>query len=257
MKSNAKVLSMVLMCPVGLMLISASTASAATITYSDNFEGSSINPFWTVSQQFGTVQLSSDVSHSATHSAKFVSSSGGQREVDLAHTFATPVTGDFSVYFYDVAPGSQTLYEDLYLLNSAHPDQNAYIGTQDFDASCYAVYIGGNGPNQPCGSFPQSTTTNVARTVGWHLLDINTGASGTSASIDGTVVYTSLSSYSYDLVKLDISGPSFRPNTVAYFDDFRLNASESSPTPEPGTLLLLFSGLLCARLLNRRRSYSA
>src|SRR5438034_6612311 len=70
-----------------------SVSQADTISYSDSFEASTINPFWTVTQQFGTVTLSTDQAHTGAQSAKFSSTQGGQREIHLVHNFGTALTG--------------------------------------------------------------------------------------------------------------------------------------------------------------------
>ncbi len=208
-------------------------------TYSDSFQGPAINSFWTLTQQFGTMTLSTDQTHSGTQSVKFTSTNGGQREMDLTHVFASPLKGDFSIYYYDFAPGQQTLYEHIALFNSVTHDQAA-IGTQDFDATCYfaSAYIGSTatvlGPNAGCGSFPQASTTNVLRTAGWHLFDINVAASSVTFSIDGVQVYISSGDFSFDTVSLTVSGPYWRPDTLAYFDDFSFIPSNCGcGTPGP------------------------
>jgi hypothetical protein len=148
---------------------------------------------------------------------------GGQREMHLKHQFASPLKGDFSIWFYDVAPGQETLYEKLTLYSSQTPD-SALIGTQDFDAFCYTAQLSTSGqnfgPNANCEIYPQVTTTNVHRTPGWHLLDINVSANGISYSIDGNQVFSTIGDYRFDIIDITVSGPDWRPNTVAYFDDF-------------------------------------
>jgi hypothetical protein len=169
----------------------------------------------------------------------------------LTHTFPTPMTGTASVYFYDVAPGQQTLYQLLRLYDSAkYPNGAGQVGTQDFDAFCYSAQVGNMGPNANCGVFPQQTTTNVARTAGWHLLSITMGTSATSISIDGSLVYSLAGAFTFDTVQLDMQGPAFRPNTVAYFDDFSLTATTA--TPEPATFVVVILALLCGAFLRFR-----
>jgi hypothetical protein len=64
-------------------------------------------------------------------------------------------------------------------------------------------------------------TTPVRRTPGWHVFSISFGTADVSSSIDGDVVFTASGAYNFDTIQLAVSGPSWRPNTVAYFDDFR------------------------------------
>jgi len=246
------VLSIGLVC----MVILFSTPLKAD-SFSDNFGGSSINPFWNVVQQFGTVTLSTDESvTSGGQSAKFTSSSGGQRDMELNHTFSTLMTGTTSVWFYDAAPGQETLYESLQLSNTQNGDGIA-VGTQDFDPSCYKAFVlsGGitEGPGANCGSSPDIETTDVTRTLGWHLLTLDAGTVSTTISIDGTQVFATPGSVPFNMVSLIVSGPSFRPDTVAYFDDFSINTTAIS-TPEPDSVLLLGTGLLVLVGMGWRRN---
>ncbi len=231
-------------------------APAGTITYTDGFEGSSFNPFWTVGQVTGTVSLSTNQAHSGTQSAEFASGDGAGRFLTLTHTFSSAMTGTASVWFYDSAPGQQTLYEQLRLYTaSAYPLGLTLVGTQDFDAFCYAASIdtssGTVGPNANCGIYPQQSTTNISRTLGWHLLSITMGPSATSVWIDGAQMFGITGSYTFDTVQIDVQGPVWRPDTVAYFDDFSITATTT--TPEPGTLGLLSLALLLGGSIRARR----
>jgi Divergent InlB B-repeat domain len=212
--------------------IIATFAQTGANSYSDTFGDSSINPFWMLTQQNGTVSLSTDQDHTSggVQSLSF-SSGNGQSQSSVSHTFATPQTGDFSVWFYDVAPGQQTKYEQIFLYNSITTD-SASIGTQDFDAYCYEAqlynYNSGmrQGPNANCGIYPQISTTNVLRTAGWHQFHISVGASAIILSIDGKPVFSTAGSYSYDTVTLFESGPD--SGTVSYWDDFCSGSCQST-----------------------------
>jgi Collagen triple helix repeat (20 copies) len=208
---------------VTLLLVIATRATAAPSGYTDSFEGASINSYWTRMQQNGSIALSATHAHSGTQSAMFASSSGGQRQIQLTHSLGTPEKGTFSIWFYDVAPGQETLYEQL-VLSNASKGTYAEIGTMDFDANCYMVALVSSnnvlGPNRQCGIYPQTTTTNVKRTAGWHLLEILVGTDATSFSIDGLQAFSASGDYSFDTVTISMSGPPGRPDTIAFFDDF-------------------------------------
>ena len=226
MNLNSRITMILIERAIIVLFLGLSFAShAAAQTYTDNFESATIDPFWTQTQQYGTLSLSNGQAHSGSQSVKFTSSDGGQREMHLSHNFASPTKGDFSIYFYDVAPGQETLYEKLYLYNSNTTD-SASIGTQDFDAHCYTVSLYNyntnvqQGPNGTCGIYPQTSTTNVSRTSGWHRFEINVASGSVSFSIDGTAVFTAAGDYNFDSVDLGVSGPVWRPNTTAYFDEF-------------------------------------
>jgi len=214
---------------VGLVFVLSGLAYAQS-AYVDTFETPTIipGPFWTLTQQYGTVRLAPGINHSyGGHQALQLSSTsgGGQREILATHTFASPQKGTFMVWFYDVAPGQETQYEQLRLYNSVTTD-GIELGTQDFDAYCYMaeVYNVNNnqvqGPNQNCGIYPQVTTTNVQRTVGWHSLSIFVGTDSVTLAIDGSPVFTTSGNYSYDSITLNQSGPGWRPDTYSYWDDF-------------------------------------
>ena len=86
-------------------------------SYCDDFEGKTLNPFWTVRQQYGTAALSSDVSHQGAQSIKLSPKSGGVREIFMTHHFADVMKGTISVWFYDTAPGAETQYAEVWLYN--------------------------------------------------------------------------------------------------------------------------------------------
>jgi len=235
----------------GLLIVLGTGAHASTFT--DGFEAAVLDPFWSTLQQNGSITLSTNRAHTGAQSAYFQSTSGGQRSMNLFHQFAQPVKGDFSVFFYDVAPGQQTLYELIALSNSADPNSSAGIGTQDFDAFCYAASAAGGGPNANCGSSPQVSTTNIPRTLGWHEFKISVGATSISEFIDGILVYTTLGNFTIDRVDLAVFGPGFRPNTNASFDDF--NATFTS-VPEPGGMALAGVAFIMLGLCRRFRRNS-
>jgi hypothetical protein len=232
------------------VIAAASPASAAAITFNDGFEGSTIDPFWTVVQQNGSAALTTAQAHDGLQSVSMTSNSGstngGQREIHLRHTFSELLTGQASIWFYDAAPNLQTLYEQFHLRNSLNPLVDMSLGTMDFDASCYEANIGSSGPNANCGSFPQVTTTNVPRTLGWHLFSISVTPTAASLSLDNALIFSATGDYAFDTIDFFVSGPGFRPNTTAYWDTFSIAADPATPTPEPSTLFLLGSGLVAA-----------
>jgi hypothetical protein len=209
------------------VVLSASLATAATTPsepFSESFEGTQIYPYWTLTQDYGAVSLSKDHAYSGSQSLKFASASGGNRFMIATHTFAQRTKGSVSVALYDDAPGLETMYEYLYLTDSANPLHNAYVGTRDYDAYCYSAYVTDGatilGPNADCGIYPQTATAPVKRTLGWHVLSIHYDSSSVSIAIDGTVVFTAPVNFEFDTIQLVVQAPDWRPNTVAYFDNF-------------------------------------
>ncbi len=208
----------------------------------DTFEASTINPlFWTRAQQYGTVNLSTDVDKTfgGRQSLKFSSVQGGQRGIGVSHRFSSPQKGTFSIWFYDVAPGQETQYEQISLYNTVTTD-GASIGTQDFDAYCYEAQLYNvttgqqQGPNQDCGIYPQISTTNVQRTPGWHMLSIFIGVDSITLAIDGNSVFTTSDNYSYDTVSIlqfqDRTGDRIRTRTGTI-----TKARYTRPTSAPGS----------------------
>lgn len=59
----------------------------------------------------------------------------------------------------------------------------------------------------------------MKRTFGWHILTIAVGAASTEIAIDGEAVFVG-PLYWFDTIRFAVSGPSWRPNTLAYIDDF-------------------------------------
>ncbi len=206
-----------------ITLLSVGLAGATTSPiepFSDSFEGATIYPYWSISQEFGLISLSKDQVYSGSQSVKVTSTSGGQRNILLSHQFSALTKGAVSVAFYDVAPGQETLYERLVVSNSKYPDINASVGTEDYDSQCYMANFKSDGPNASCGVYPGELTTPVRRSPGWHVFSIFYDQSSVSISIDGDVIYTAAGSYRFDTIEIYVDGPYWRPNTVAYFDNF-------------------------------------
>ena len=199
-------------------------ASAPAEPFAESFEGVQIYPYWTLTQQYGTLALSKDHAYSGSQSLKFASTTGGNRNIIATHKFAQRTQGSISIAFYDSAPSQETLYEYLTLSDSTNPSHYAAVGTQDFDANCYMAYVVNGsavlGPGANCGIYPQTETTPVKRTAGWHIFSIHYDTSAVSIAIDGTVIFTAPVSFEFDTVQLVATGPYWRPNTVAYFDNY-------------------------------------
>jgi len=106
---------------VGVLLMSfIGTASADPISVVDGFEGTQLDPYWTIySQDYGSVSLSADQSYSGQQSLKLSALQSyiftPARNVYLGHHYNQLQEGSVSVWFYDTAPGQETLYSHIYL----------------------------------------------------------------------------------------------------------------------------------------------
>ena len=107
--------------PIGFVALSLFTFQPALAqNYSDNFEASNFNRFWTTaSQTGGTVSLCTGENHTpgGHQSACFSAQGSGQKYLSLQHQFASAIQGSFSVWFYDSGEvyADQTYYNYLEL----------------------------------------------------------------------------------------------------------------------------------------------
>jgi len=214
-----------------LFLILGSMGSAFGYTFTDSFDGTTLNSFWTVEQELnGQFSLSSEQVQEGSKSLKLNSTSSGfhddrgQRYVTLGHQFGQVMQGTVSVWFYDGHPGQQTLYCNLLLYDVAH-SLTTNIGVMDWDPSRY--YAAGQ--------------TTIPRSLGWHKFEAIFDSSGARLFIDDALVRPPTQMFGFDHVQLQLAGPWWRPDTEFYFDQFSVNAN---PVPIPGSVLLMGSGLL-------------
>ncbi|MGH9760065.1 MAG: hypothetical protein ACREDR_23945, partial [Blastocatellia bacterium] len=85
--------------------------------YCDSFESKTLDPFWTVRQAYGTLELSSEQSHLGAQSVKLSARRGGDYAIAMSHHFDKVNKGTVSVWFYDTSPGAETLYAHMLLYN--------------------------------------------------------------------------------------------------------------------------------------------
>jgi len=75
-------------------------------------------------------------------------------------------------------------------------------------------------PQPELRAVPQISTTNVQRTVGWHLLSIFVETDHVVLAIDNNPVFTAGGNYGYDTVTTFQSGPYWWPDIYSYWDDY-------------------------------------
>lgn len=209
----------------------------------DSFEAATLNPFWSVHTQSGSLTVPSNAqAHTGTRSAQFNSTSSAlHKEIQLFHTFPQPVFGKVSVWVYDTGAD---VFSSNYLfltLDNSVLGMRSDIGTQDYDLG---PGIGGDvyyyrnwvDYNQ------QPSRSSIDRTRTWHEWAIDTQPGSLSISIDGSTVYSGSDGKPFDSVSLSMFGPSWRPAWVGYFDDFQFVEAGPNPVPVPPSLAMAILG---------------
>ncbi len=223
-------------------LVGGVAVSRASV-FTDGFEGSTLDPFWSTTEQSGSITFPSTAQvHGGSQSVQFNSTSGtGQKNIELNHTFAEPIFGRVSVWVYDSGADLSSgnyIWLDIFDLDAG--TRNG-LGTLDYDLGPT------NGGNYRYDLFGLGGfNSSVDRTQGWHQFTITTLPDEFTMEVDGTTVYAAASGSPFDYLRLIVFGPSFRPALATYFDDF-----EFTPIPEPSTLTL--TALALVGLLARRR----
>jgi hypothetical protein len=213
-------------------------ASGSSINFADNFEGATLNPFWTTFEKNGSITFPSNVkAHSGTQSVQFnMPIASDQRNLDLLHNFATPIFGTVSVWAFD--SGADVPSGNFISLTVRNTSKNltANIIARDFDLG---PNNGGNYDVVPFGG--GGINSGVDRTQDWHKFEITSLPNSLILAIDGKQVFSGPTGTPFDFISLQVFGPSFRPAEVVFFDDF--GVSEFQSVPEPATITLLGIGI--------------
>jgi hypothetical protein len=99
---------------------SAPSILPAQDAFSDGFEATAIDPFWTVNS--GSAQLTSSLAHSGTRAIEMATSGYGQTAA-LTHRFKSPILCTVRVYVYDSLVRN-TGYKQLWIQNGPNtPNQ--------------------------------------------------------------------------------------------------------------------------------------
>ncbi len=219
---------------LALLVAFAATIAAgpatADISFTDGFEGSTLDPFWTAKQQAGSIALSSTGQvHSGNQAAQFTSVyNAGQKEISLSHDFGQLMYGRVSVWVYDTSAGGEGNY--FYAVLDGLDDGGGYatIGAPDYFQATYNATLNTGGPSS------------VQRTQAWHQFEFEFLPDSATLSIDGTVVRSLSTGESFRYVHLKMYGPDWRPGMSMYWDDFEV---EAYAVPAPGAALLGMIGL--------------
>jgi len=214
--------------------------SAQPINFTDSFEATTLDPFWSISASGGSVIFPSTAqAHTGSQSVQFTSLAGVNKNVFLQHGL-TPSYGQVSVWLYDTgADEASANYMGLFL-------GSMYIQTFDYDLGAnnggHYYYQIGNGA---------SVASPIDRTVGWHQFSFDSTEIALTLSIDQTPVYSGAGGTPITGLQIGEYGPAFRPAWTSYFDDF---SATLTPVPEPSTLALGALGILGLRLIRRRKA---
>ncbi len=197
--------------------------------FTDNFEGPALDPFWSPSAVSGSITFPSTAqAHSGNQSVQFNSTyNTGQKNITLAHDFASPIFGEASVWIYDTgADVASSNYIQLTIEDTTNGGgKGAYLNAWDYDAGPsnggdYVFGVSGRIDYQ---------FTGIDRTQAWHQFRIDSEPDSLSLAVDGITVYTGAGGVPFNQVKLQMYGPTWRPAWVSYFDDF-----EFAPFGQPG-----------------------
>jgi hypothetical protein len=198
---------------LGLTLYLAPVAMSTTFT--DGFEGSFLNPFWTVEPGPGTATL--------TNSAAYAGSQSLKLEVSPTFPWTTGVIHDFSSEQYGSVSVSAMSGP---LCNCSAAALSIYDGTGQWIAVFQRTGDGSFALRfWPPGSPGEIPATPVSTPLaGWHQLEINSTAGGITAKFDGAVVFTNSAVAKFRYVDLQVWGG---PAGSEYFDNFSVTTGAS------------------------------
>ena len=206
-----------------LVLALAIPASSLGQSFSDDFEGNTLDPFWNANyEQAGSIVFpSADRAHGGTQSLKLESYYNvGQKGICVGHEFTEPTYGTVTVWMYDTgADVSSSNYMNLQLIKQGAGRTGA-LATMDYDHG--PGYGGEYNYIPPVESGAPSEYTTVDRTQGWHEFTISILPNSATFWIDGVEVYAGANptAMGFDLITLNLGGPYWRPAFDTYFDDF-------------------------------------
>jgi hypothetical protein len=230
MKTPTAINSLTLLGVIGLGLLGAS----AEAQYLDNFEGPSLNPFWSTAVQSGYVVCpSSTRARGGSYSVELVTTNSVlDKNVRIYHTFGASTYGTVSFWAYDTGAdvaSANSITFAVYRGSALVAD----IWTADYDLGPAQ-----NGSTYGYGAISVSGApfSGIDRTQAWHKFTLSCLPSVLTITIDGTVVYTGPGGQPFDQVHMILGGPSGRPAWSAQFDDFQF-------TPDPGLDVHMYAGL--------------
>lgn len=236
------------------LLTCAAHYSSHGIEFTDGFEGATIDPFWTLTQNGGSITHPSTAQvHSGAQSLQVTSvANSGNKNIGLSHQFATPVYGTVGLWVFD---SGADLFSGNYLalvVGNAANANSAQVFANDFDLG-----VGRGGEYhfavENSGSFIANAPGTVDRTQAWHQFQITSTPTELSLLVDGQTIYSGTEGFAFDRILFDMHGPEWRPGMTAYFDDFSFREYEPSSVPDTSSSAVLLLASLSGMLLFRRR----
>ena len=198
-------------------------------SFSDDFEGTELDPFWETHEESGYVMFpSSTRAHSGTQAVQFTSTNTSQyKNIWLHHTFSQPGYGRASVWAYDTAAGSNNSNYSWLSVYSADSECIGYIATDDYRGDLYRVVYPGS----------EDYYTSVERTTGWHHLSIEVTPTAVIFEIDGDDVFEWIGdAETIGQVRFGTQAPPWRPEWTFFFDDFEFVSYPQVPPSVPVTV---------------------
>jgi hypothetical protein len=197
--------------------------------FSDGFEGSTLDPFWSTFLQSGSITLSTAQAHGGSQSAQFTSTNTGvNKYVYLYHDFPSPGYGSTSVWIYDTGAGVDS---SNYISFSVNQGSSLSAGLTAFD---YGFQGGGPGYGDQYNYVDEpllnsALPTGIERTLAWHQYKIVDTPQALTLLVDGTAVYSRAGGTPFNQILLNTQAPSWRPAWTAYYDDFQFTPYVQSP----------------------------
>jgi uncharacterized protein (TIGR03382 family) len=214
-------------------ILCVSSVGVAGTLYSDGFEASAINPFWTVTGP-GTVSLTNVVAQGGSQALQLTLSPAFPWAAGLTHDFATDQYGTVSVYFQITqCCGFSANLE----IDSANGD---WIDLERVDSGATDVRISITGV--------QTVVPISFAAASWQFLELSTSAAGVVAKLNGTTVLSDFRLTTFRDASVSVWGG---PSGTAFFDTF--NANTTDAVPEPATGALAVGAVALIVVLGRRR----
>jgi hypothetical protein len=165
--------------------------------------------------------------------------------------------GDFDLR---LAPDSSTTNMNTWQRTGGWQDMNCFsddiayntsdliwlAGTYDYDEQSYRLYVNGNLVGGPYTAIPmddRSNTNPVNINGQWANNKYNVGDVYVEGSFTFAQLILSQSTYSQDVLQSCYNSGAYMPSDADTWLDVRVRDT-SAPVPEPGTVILLFVGLI-------------